>query len=138
MDVTNSWLLDTGPLVALVNKKDSYHQQAKTIFQKISGTFITCEAVISEACFLMRDITLGPREIIILGMKGFYTIPYSFSHEFKLLFEIFNKYDDQSISLADACLIRMAEVYNQPKIITFDSDFERYRFGKRKKFEIVK
>lgn len=139
MDVTNSWLLDTGPLVAFLNKKDSYHHQAKTIFQNITGTLITCEAVISEACFLMKNIGfLGPKDVLELGKRGIYKINFNLADHFGIIHELLAKYADQKISLADACLIRMAEVYNQSKIITFDSDFERYRFGKRRKFEIVK
>ena len=37
------------------------------------------------------------------------------------------KYRDQPISLADACIVRMAELYDRHSVLTLDSDFLVYR-----------
>ena len=47
------------------------------------------------------------------------------------------KYSSRPISLADACLIRCAEVWQEPRILTFDSDFKVYRRARNKKFQIL-
>ena len=47
-------LLDTGPLVALLNRRDRYHEWAKLQWAKVAPPLLTCEAVLSEACFLLR------------------------------------------------------------------------------------
>ena len=47
------------------------------------------------------------------------------------------KYEDQPMSFADACLVRCAEIHDEPRILTFDSDFRVYRWGRNRKFEIL-
>lgn len=47
------------------------------------------------------------------------------------------KYADRPISLADACLIRCAEIHQEARILTFDSDFNIYKWGRNRTFEIL-
>jgi predicted nucleic acid-binding protein len=47
-------LLDTGVLVALLSKADDFHQWATTIVTTVNQPLLTCEAVITEACFLLQ------------------------------------------------------------------------------------
>lgn len=132
-------LLDTGPLVALLVKNDDKHERAVSIFSKIEGDLITCEPVLTEACFLVRKAGLQVQEDLLgLAIQDFYRVNFILSDHWQEVSHLLKKYRDQPISLADACLIRMAEVYNQPRIVTFDSDFATYRWGGRKKFDIVK
>lgn len=132
-------LLDAGPLVAFLDKGDASHDRAKLVFSQSSLPFRTCESVISEACFLMKRISAGgPADVLSFVDRHVVEIHFLLSKEYKAIQELLKKYQDQPISLADACLIRMAEIYHQPQIITFDSDFEIYRWGGKKKFEIVK
>ena len=91
-------LLDAGPLVALLSRHDGEHDRAKKLFATCEPPFRTCEAVVAEACFLMRTVDPeGPAEVL--------------AHR------------KQRVSLADACLIRCAELHEEPRILTFDSDF---------------
>ncbi len=131
-------LLDTGPLVALLDKNDEKHEEAKELFGQVPAPLLTCESVISEACFLLQKVgPLGPREIILQGIRGLYEIPLSLTGQWPRMNDLFRKYGDQEISLADASLIVLAECYEQPHILTFDSDFEVYRWGKNRKFTII-
>jgi predicted nucleic acid-binding protein len=50
---------------------------------------------------------------------------------------LLKKYKNRPISLADACLIRSAEVFQQRRILTFDSDFRIYRWGRNRTFELI-
>lgn len=50
---------------------------------------------------------------------------------------LLRKYKNIPISLADASLIRLAEQMEIADILTFDSDFLVYRWGKNKKFTII-
>lgn len=133
------YLLDTGPLVALLDRSDQNHEQAKSLFAQVFPPLLTCESVISEACFLTGKKGAGvSQKIISLGMDGFYKIPLVLEKHWKAIFDLLSKYQDQPISLADACLIRLAEIYQTPRILTFDTDFERYRWGRNKKFSILR
>lgn len=105
-------LLDTGPLVTLLDRSEQLHERTKTFFSNWSGHFLTCEAVITEAWFLVSRYHPKAREKIIdLGHNGFYQIGFSLQDEWISVGAIFDRYKDRHVSLADACLIRMAELY---------------------------
>lgn len=53
MDFT---LLDTGPLVAFLHRDDQYHSWAKQQLALLSPPFLTCEAVLTEAHYLLRSL----------------------------------------------------------------------------------
>ena len=66
-------LLDTGPLVALLSERDTAHARAKRMFAACLPPFRCCEAVVAEACFLMRKVhSDGPAEVLALAGKGVY------------------------------------------------------------------
>ena len=50
---------------------------------------------------------------------------------------LLRRYANRPIALADACLIRCAEVHEEPRVLTFDSDFEIYRWSRNRKFQIL-
>ena len=61
-------LLDTGPLVALLSRNDAEHARAERLFAECEPPLRCCEAVISEACFLMRNVDpAGSAELVALG-----------------------------------------------------------------------
>ena len=129
-------LLDTGPLVALLSKADVNHARARRVFARCVPPFRSCEAVIAEACFLMRKVhDAAPAEVVALGRRGMYTVAMSIDEHWTNIEQLLRKYADRPISLADACLIRSAEVHVEPRIFTFDDDFAVYRWAGTKKFE---
>jgi predicted nucleic acid-binding protein len=131
--------LDTGPLVALIDRSDDNHERAKRVFESLGPPFITCESVISESIFLLQTSRpTGPEKVLSLGQEGYYQIGIDLKDNFPSILEFIKKYKERPISLADACLIRCAEIHNEPRILTFDSDFEFYRWGRNKKFEVLK
>ena len=131
-------LLDTGPLVALLSKHDAAHAQAQKSFDECLPPFRSCEAVVAEACFLMRKVhRSGPAEVMALAQKGLFEISVSLLHEWTNIEAILKKFAGRPISLADACLIRCAEIYQEPRVLTFDSDFEIYRWSRNKRFQIL-
>ena len=131
-------LLDTGPLVALLSKHDANHARARRLFAECVPPFRSCEAVVTEACFLMRKVhAAGPAEVVALGRRGVYNVAISLEEHWANIEGLLRKYGDQPISLADACLIRCAEIHQEARIFTFDGDFSVYRWGRDRKFECV-
>jgi predicted nucleic acid-binding protein len=131
-------LLDTGPLVALLSKNDANHDRALRIFAECAPPFRCCEAVVAEACFLMRKVhTDGPAEVVALGERGVYMIAISVGEHWTNVGAILRKYSDRPISLADACLIRCADIHKEARILTFDSDFNIYKWARNRKFELL-
>jgi len=135
-------ILDTGPLVAFLNKSDRYHEWAVMQFARLLPPFYTCEAVLSESCFLLRNYSescfllrnyeKGLINIFQLLERELLKIPFNLQDEISAISILLNKYKNVPISLADGCLVRMAEQITDSCICTLDSDFKIYRKDKRK------
>ena len=72
----NRIILDTGPLVAFLNKSDSFHEWAVMQFAQLTPPFFTNESVISEACFLLRNTENGSENIFKLLERDLIQIPF--------------------------------------------------------------
>jgi predicted nucleic acid-binding protein len=129
--MTNLIILDTGPLVAYLNLNDKYHGWAKKRFQEIVSPLLTCQAVISEACFLTRNSPQGRETILEMIERNLIQTEFNLNLEAKALKHLIHKYQSVPMSLADACLVRMAELYEDAKILTIDKDFTIYRKNKK-------
>lgn len=131
-------LLDTGPIVALLSADDANHERAVRGFAESQPPFRCCEAVVAEACFLMRKVdAAGPAEVLGLARKGVFEIAFSLSDDIAGVETVLRKYADRPVSLADACLIKTAERHEEARVFTFDSDFRVYRWARNRKFELV-
>jgi predicted nucleic acid-binding protein len=104
-------LLDTGPLVAVLKRQDRFHRWVTAEWTNIEPPFLTCEAVISEACFLLRDVYGGQETVISLVNAGIIQVPFRLQADTNRIGELLARYQSVPMSLADACLVRMAEQY---------------------------
>jgi uncharacterized protein len=130
-------LLDTGPIVALLDETDHLHQMASKALRDTLAPLITCEAVITECCHLLRKID-GAAEAVIQNIEaGIFQIPFQMSRDTSALHQILRRYRDRQIDLADACLIRLADQLGTGEILTFDSDFRIYRWGRNRAFQLL-
>ena len=130
-------IIDTGPLVAFLNKSDFFHSWALTQFAQLNPPFFTCESVISEVCFLLRNTESGLQSTLSLLERELIQIPFNLDSEISTINNLIKKYKDVPISLADACLVRMSEQISDSTICTLDSDFKIYRKEKRKVIPVI-
>ncbi|WP_250122470.1 PIN domain-containing protein [Chroococcidiopsis sp. CCMEE 29] len=130
-------LLDTGPLVALVNRRDRFHQWVKTEWMQIEPPLLTCEAVITEASFLLRNIYGGQKVVMSLIERGIIQIPFRLEEEVELVGILLSRYQSVPMSLADACLVRMVEQYVSSYLLTLDSDFNIYRKDRNQLIPVI-
>lgn len=124
-------ILDTGPLVAFLNSRDKYHEWALSQWALIQPPFLTCEAVVSEACFLVRAWNKGADSIFRLLERRILQISFCLADHIGPVSALLKKYGNVPITMADACLVRMAELYDGSSIITLDADFQIYRKHRR-------
>lgn len=124
-------ILDTGPLVAFLNKNDSFREWAKTQFSLISTPFISSKSVISEACFLLRNFSNGARNVLELLERELIILPLDLQAESISIKYLLDKYKNVPMSLADACLVRLSEQISDSVVCTLDSDFRIYRKNRR-------
>jgi uncharacterized protein len=129
-------LLDTGPWVALMSRADRHHAWAKDQFA-LSDSFLTCEAVVSETCFLLARAGLDAGRALEMIERGVVQIGLSLSEQATAVRHLYGRYDNVPASLADACLIRMSELHEPCKVLTLDSDFHVYRRHGRKAIAVI-
>ena len=120
-------LLDTGPLVAFLHRKDRYHQWAVEQFSRIDAPMQTCEPVLTEACYLLSALPGGSQSVLKLIDIGALKIAFHVGDEVASLKTLMTRYQNVPMSLADACLVRMSELNNSGTVLTLDSDFTIYR-----------
>jgi len=120
-------LLDTGPLVALLNARDAHHGWARELLASVAPPLVTCEAVLSEACFLVRQLHGGRDRVLELVHRGAVAVPFRLEDELPAVRRLLSRYADVPMSLADACLVRMAEQHAGSAVMTMDGDFRIYR-----------
>jgi predicted nucleic acid-binding protein len=65
--------------------------------------------------------------LLALIERGVFNIAFSVESELAPLRQLMRRYRDQPMSLADACLVRLAELHDKPRVWTLDSDFQVYR-----------
>jgi predicted nucleic acid-binding protein len=73
--------------------------------------------------------------VLALGRRGVFTIALAVQDHAAAIEALLRKYADRPMSLADACLVRLAEIHEDARILTFDDDFDVYRWAGRRKFE---
>lgn len=49
------YIVDSGPIIAALNRRDLMHGWAKAVFESLGEPPMTCEAVLTEVCWHLRD-----------------------------------------------------------------------------------
>lgn len=130
-------IADTGILVGLIYKNDQWHDFTIKQAEKLPVPYFTCEAVITEACFLLSDIRDGEEKIFQMIEKGVLQIDFSLADEVTKIKDLMKKYKNVPMSYADACLVRMSELIDNAVVFTVDSDFRIYRKHGKKAITLI-
>ena len=131
-------IVDTGPLVAYLDRSDLDHAWAKESFMQITHPLLTCEAVVAEALFLLRRGGIDPDGLLNMISRGLVLPDFSLATEIQPIQHLMKTYRNIPMSLADACLVRMAEVHEKSKVMTLESDFIVYRKSRRKVIPLLR
>ena len=130
-------ILDTGVLVAVLDKSDRYHSWAIAQWSNIAKPVLTCEAVISEACFILRNVYGGEDAVMGLLSRGYIEVFFRLGDEVTTVRELMQKYKSVPMSFADACLVRMSELIAGSSLLTLDSDFRIYRKNRTEAIAVI-
>lgn len=120
-------LLDTGPLVFILNAEDIHHGWAVEQAGPFSAPFLTCEAVLSEAHFLLEPVSGGRSRLLELAVTDRIKVAFSYADHAQRVNQLMRGYADLPMSFADACLVCMSEIYDNSRVFTIDSDFRVYQ-----------
>jgi predicted nucleic acid-binding protein len=130
-------ILDTGPLVALLDQSESRHSWAAEQLKSIQIPLITCEGVIAEACFLLRAYPAAIANIGNWITRGIIEPRFLLAREAEATFALLKKYSDVPMSFADACLVCLSVQYPEYPIFTLDKDFLVYRRNRRQRIPVL-
>lgn len=133
------WLLDTGPLVAFFDRSDRHHAWAKEQWARAPLPLLTCEAVMAEAAYLLETHAgLNPAKILALLERRIISLPFSLEQNAAPVARLLERYRDQAMQLADACLVRMSELKRDCRVLTIDKgEFQIYRRFERQLIPII-
>jgi predicted nucleic acid-binding protein len=131
-------LVDTGPLVALLDRSDPYHLTCQETLSSLDDSLATVWPVVTEAMYMLRAywqaqdalwemIDTGAVEVLVLGKD-----------DIARMRDLMRKYRDLPMDLADAALVRVAERERLRRIFTLDRrDFQIYRPSRIGRFAVL-
>lgn len=106
-------LVDTGPLVALLDRSDAGHAWAVEVFKTLRPPLLTCEAVFAEAWYILGESGPSRGALAQLHASGIIRVAFDFETEATAIWRLLEKYADVPMDFADACMVRMAELHTQ-------------------------
>ena len=120
-------LLDTGPLVTFLIAELNHHEWVCEQWRRLRPPLLTCEPVLTEASFLLSREGRESDPLFDLLERGVVRVAVDLEKELGDLRVLMRRYRNRPISLADACLVRLAEMHSRATVFTFDADFRIYR-----------
>lgn len=133
-------LVDTGAIVALINRDDRFHPQAAAWFLGFRGRMLTTEAVITETAYVLAASPEHQRAGLhwVQRVRQANLLDVIPMEDHAALVRILSKYADLPCDYADATLIWLAEKTGVLQIATVDQgDFSVYRVRGRRSFRIL-
>jgi predicted nucleic acid-binding protein len=125
--VSRAAIADTGPLVAYFDRGERHHTWAAERVRELSAPLLVCEPVLAEAMHLLSGLPKAQDALFELLENGALRIALQLEEQVSALRALHRKYRDRPMSLADACIVRMAELFDRHAVLTLDSDFSIYR-----------
>jgi predicted nucleic acid-binding protein len=130
-------LVDTGVIVALLDRSESHHLRCARVVAELDCRLVTCEPVIAEACYLVREIPGAVDAILANVEQGVFEIPLTLHELAATVRTLVRRYRNIPADLADACLVAMADDLGTGRILTLDSDFAVYRWRRTRPFDLL-
>jgi predicted nucleic acid-binding protein len=136
--VSRAAIADTGPLVAFLDRGERHHAWAAERVKELSAPLLVCEPVLAEAMYLLSGLPKAQDVLFGLLENSALRIAFRIEEHAAALRALHRKYRDRPMSLADACIVRMAELFDQHRVLTLDSDFSIYRKHGREPLELIR
>jgi predicted nucleic acid-binding protein len=120
-------IADTGPLVAYLDRKERHHAWVVARIGELQAPLLVCEPVLAEAMYLLSHLPRAQDALFGLLENGALKVALRVDEHLPELRGLHKKYRDRPMSLADGCVVRMAELFDRHVVFTLDSDFSVYR-----------
>jgi predicted nucleic acid-binding protein len=136
----NACLLDTGPLVALLDRSEPDHNRVRTLMSQFRGQrLITTGAVVTEAFYFLSDVQHGPASLVSFLDASATEVRDCFGPDaLATAVRMMNKYADTPMDFPDATLVWIAEQTGTENVLTLDRrGFSSFRFARNRRFKLL-
>lgn len=129
-------ICDTGPLVAYLNRHDPYHEWAVAVMRQAVPPMLTCEPVLTEAAYFLREDGLDLDPLFRLLERGAIRLQFDLASHWPRIRTLMARYSQ--MDLADASIVVMTELHARSEVFTVDRrDFTVYRRNDRQLIKFV-
>jgi predicted nucleic acid-binding protein len=129
-------ICDTGPLVAYLNRNDPYHAWAVALMKQVRPPMLTCEAVLTEAVYFLREDHLEIDPLFQLLEREALRLDFDVSTHWPRIRTLMARY--RQMDFADASIVVMSELHRRCQVLTVDrTDFSVYRRNDRQVIDVV-
>ncbi len=136
--VVASGLVDTGAILALLDRDDRWHQACVEAFHSVRLPLLTSAAVLTELFHLVGDHSREVAAAWAFVRSGAITVAPIADADLPSLEALMARYRDRPMDFADATLVHLAQGQSLTTILTVDhDDFETYRIDGRRRFRIA-
>jgi hypothetical protein len=131
-------LIDTGAIVAILDRDDSWHSLCNATLRQLRFPLLTSEAVLTETFHLIRRSRLEVETAWGFIRSGAVSVATIEDAELSEIRGLMSRYSDRPMDFADATLVYLANRERLSTVFTIDhADFHTYRIGGRSRFRVV-
>ena len=131
-------LIDTGAILALLDKSDRWHQPCVTAFAQLRLPLLTSEAVLTELFHLVGDARVEMEAAWKFVRSGALVLGHIEHGELPYIHALMSRYWDRPMDFADATLVHLAKRESLSAILTVDhADFTTYRIEGKRQFRVL-
>lgn len=140
MPLRDAILVDTGPIVAIVDSDESHHKACINVLKTLPRRtkLLTASPVLTEASYLLSEVALGQDRLFdLIDALQLSIVPVTNSHLARVR-SLMTRYHDLPMDFADAVLVALAEESKIKTVFTLDRrGFQVYRPSHTKNLEIL-
>lgn len=129
-------LVDTGPLVALIDRGDADHERCVAVARRLRGELVTVWPVITEAAYLLADVPDAQDALLAKVETQDLVVADLTAADVPSIRALMRKYGDLPMDLADAALVRIAAREGINEVFTLDRHFRTYRGARGRPFVV--
>ena len=125
-------LVDTGPLVALLDRNDPNHDRCLAVARQLASTpMMTTVQCLTEAMYFAgkEGGAIGQERLWQLRQSGKLLVQPFSDTDLDRMRALMQAYADVPMDFADASLVAAAEAMRLVQVFTFDKHFHAYRIN---------
>jgi uncharacterized protein len=129
-------ICDTGPIIAYLNRNDPHHAWAVALMKQLAPPLLTCEPVLTEAFYFLREDGLSVDPLFDMLDRGALRLDFELDAHWPRVRVLMSRF--ASMDLADAAIVVMTEQHTRCQVLTVDrKDFGIYRRHDRQTIDFI-